>query len=143
WVSGTEPVVRGLRPGNYEMVEVVAPGGYSRADQPVRFTVRPGEASPVTIANAPLPAPPPTSSPPTTSPAPSATPGQSEATAAAPLRRVSPEQPVVPRLPETGQAILVLTGAGLSLVLAGLLLAAAGSRCGSRPRRRVRSLLGR
>jgi hypothetical protein len=141
WVSGVEPAVRTLRPGDYEVRELAAPDGFRPTDLPVRFSVAPGKVSPLTVANAPLPVPPPAPSPPTASPAPPSTSVLTEARSAAPLRRVSREQPLVRRLPETGHSLSLLAGAGSALVVAGLSLVAAGNRSASRVRRRVRSLL--
>jgi len=136
WVSGVEPVVRELRPGDYEVREVAAPEGYRLADQPVRFSVAPGKASTVTVANAPLPAPPArTASPPP------ATSVLTRAISAPPPRRPAGEQPLVSRLPETGQSLSSLATAGSALVAMGLSLTAVGNRSPSRARRRARSLV--
>jgi hypothetical protein len=144
WVSVAEPAVRDLRPGNYELREVAAPDGYRLADEAVRFSVTPGEASAVRMANAPLPAPPPPPSPPsppTASPSPSEASVLTEAGRAAPQRHRTRQQPLVPRLPETGRTLSVLTGTASSLVVAGVLLVGLGNRSSGRARRRVRSLL--
>ncbi len=140
WVSAAEPAARELRPGNYEVRELRPPDGYRLADEPVQFSVSPGEASTVNVTNAPLRPPPSPPSLPTASPAPSAPSGLTEAGPAVPLRRVRREQPLVPRLPETGQTVSLLTGVGSSLVSAGLLLVATGRRSAHRARRRARGL---
>ncbi len=141
WVSAAEAAARELRPGRYEVRELWAPDGYRLADEPVRFSVSPGETSAVTIANASLPLTPPSPpSPPTASAAPPEPSGLTGAGPPAPLRRVSREQPLVPRLPETGRTISVLTGLGSSLVLAGLLLVATGHGSARRARCRARGL---
>ncbi|MDQ3575659.1 MAG: SpaA isopeptide-forming pilin-related protein, partial [Actinomycetota bacterium] len=60
WVSSAGAESRELRPGDYELREVAPPTGYRRAGVAVRFSVGPGRITPVTITNAPLPAPVPT-----------------------------------------------------------------------------------
>jgi Prealbumin-like fold domain len=131
WVSGVEPAVRELRPGDYELREVTAPEGYRPAEQPVRFSVAPGQVVPVAVANAPLPvtAPPPPS-PPSPSPVPPAP----------SLQRVVREQPPVPHLPETGQPLSLLVGVAIALVTSGFCLRVAGNHLEGRVRDRARSL---
>ncbi len=142
WASGAEPAVRDLRPGDYEVTEMAAPGGYRLADQPVRFAVTPGNATSVTVGNAPLPTPPQPRSQPIPSPTPPATSVLTEAgSAPSPLRRVAREQPLMPLLPQTGQPLSLLAGAGSALVVAGLLLVVAANRPGLQARRRARSLV--
>lgn len=141
WVSAVEPAVRSMRPGDYEVREVAAPDGYRPADHPVRFSVAPGKATAVTVANAPLPVPPPPPSPPTARPAPPAASVLTVARSAAPPRHLVQEQPPVARLPETGQSLSSLAGAGSALVLAGLVLVAACNRPAFRARRRARTLV--
>gem|GEM_PF-2186019 len=141
WVSFVEPAVRTLRPGDYEVREVAAPDGYRPADQPVKFSVAPGKTTPVTVANAPLPVPPPLPSPPAASPALPAASVLTVARSAAPPRRLVREQPLVARLPETGQPLSLLAWAGSALVVAGLVLVSAGNRPAVRARCRARTLV--
>ncbi|MDQ3574599.1 MAG: SpaA isopeptide-forming pilin-related protein, partial [Actinomycetota bacterium] len=95
WVSDAGPESRELRPGDYEVREVTPPPGYGLAGVPVRFSVGPGRVTPVTVTNAPLPAPVPTAPP---SPTTEVTAQASPAPAA---RRPAREQPPLARLPET------------------------------------------
>lgn len=141
WASGAEPAVRDLRPGDYEVTEMAAPGGYRLADQPVRFAVTPGNATSVTVGNAPC------------------RPHRNRALnpyrhqrhrprlcSRRPDRRhrrsgAAREQPLMPLLPQTGQPLSLLAGAGSALVVAGLLLVVAANRPGLQARRRARSLV--
>lgn len=135
WESTTEPAVRDLRPGDYEVRETTAPAGYAVAERPLRFSVRPGQSEPVVLADAPLPVP-----TPAPIPSPPATTTVTEARSAPPLRRLVPEQATVPRLPETGQPISPLGLAGSGLIITGTALVGLGGRPGRRARRRARSL---
>ncbi|MDQ3570654.1 MAG: prealbumin-like fold domain-containing protein [Actinomycetota bacterium] len=134
WVSSAGAESRELRPGDYELREVAPPTGYRRAGVAVRFSVGPGRITPVTITNAPLPAPVPTTPPPPT------TQVVAQARPAPPPRRLAREQPPLARLPETGQPITLLALTGSGLVAGGALLLPAGNRASARARRRARSL---
>ena len=140
-VSGAQADERQLRPGDYELREVVAPSGYRLADRPVRFSVAPDRVTTVTVANERLPAVPATR-PPTAQAAPTApvarrslVPPATPATVpvATPARGSSRPR----RLPDTGQPSSGLVLAGTGLVLAGTLLAGSERRPSRRARRRI------
>lgn len=78
-ITGAEPAQQpDLLPGDYELTELTAPDGYQALDQPVRFTVVPGETIEVRVANRATPparaAPPATGAPPPGSAPPAAPP---------------------------------------------------------------------
>jgi uncharacterized surface anchored protein len=113
-VTTTSPtLLDDLLPGPYAIIEVAAPPGYERLDEPVLVDVLAGATAEVVLADLPIAPPttaPPTTAPPTTAPPTTAPPVTVLASPAAPTSR--------PALPRTGAdtAALVLVGVGLTLV---------------------------
>jgi uncharacterized surface anchored protein len=99
----TSTVLSQLLPGDYQLIEVDAPNGYVRRDEPVRFSVSPGADIAVAIDNRAIPV---TTTTTTTTPT---------TTAPKPPTTVT----LVERsLPRTGDSLrsLGLLGAGLTLL---------------------------